>query len=175
MVMPADLHLSVVSSRPPNSYTVALSADVLPLNLSPAAVSSLLTITNAMKAAARLPQGKSSAQPRAQPLAQPLAEARQHDSIKLASASAEEQLVEQGTAAEQLADDLRCGMFSMAPVRASRPGGWEAASLSQCSCTTLHCTALHCTALHCTALHCTALHCTALHCTAHGCNSCGVC
>ncbi len=115
VVMPADMHLSVSSSPPPTALTAAFSASALPLNLSPAAISCLVDIVNTVSAAASLPHDSTT-----QPLpAQPSFT----DSLSGTSVlSDEEQRHLNGNHAPPSLDDLRCGLFSMTPVLASRPG-----------------------------------------------------
>lgn len=118
MLMPADLQLSVSSSRLPTSHSAALSASVLPLNLSPAAVSHLLAIATALKAAASSPRTDCNVSLPEQPSFT--------DSNKDMSVLSEDEQQhlknDQAAASQPSTDDLRCGMFSMAPVLASRPG-----------------------------------------------------
>lgn len=115
VLMPADMHLSVSSSRPPTALTAALSASALPLNLSPAAVSCLVDIVNSMSAAAFAPHDSSTDSLPAQPSFT--------DSLSGVSVlSDEEQRHLNGNQAPPSLDDLRCGLFSMTPVLASRPG-----------------------------------------------------
>ncbi len=116
--MPADMHLSVSSSRPPTALTAALSASALPLNLSPAAVSSLVDIVNTMSAAASLPHDSSTESLPAQPSFT--------DSLSGMSVPSDEEQRhlngDQAQPSRSSTDDLRCGLFSMTPVLASRPG-----------------------------------------------------
>ncbi|DBA79124.1 TPA: Protein argonaute-3, variant 2 [Trebouxia sp. C0004] len=118
VLMPADMHLSVSSSRPPTAITAALSASALPLNLSPAAVSCLMDIINIMSAAASWPHASRTESLPAQPSFT--------DSLSgMSVVSAEEQKHLSGDKAppsRTSTDDLRCGLFSLTPVLASRPG-----------------------------------------------------
>jgi len=128
--MPADMHLSVSSSRPPTALTAALSASALPLNLSPAAVSSLVDIVNTMSAAASLPHDSSTESLPAQPSFT--------DSLSGMSVPSDEEQRhlngDQAQPSRSSTDDLRCGLFSMTPVLASRPGNEVSACCYSCIC-----------------------------------------
>ncbi len=127
VLMPIDMLLSVASSRPPTSHTLALSATILPLNLSPAAVACLMTTVNCMKAAASEPHGPN--------LRTPSHPSSVHSSIEGGVLTDEEgeQQPKGGQAPQAACDDLQCGMFSMAPVLASRPG-LPRTSHGRCQC-----------------------------------------
>ena len=118
MLMPADLQLSVSSSCPPASHSAALSASVLPLNLSPAAVSHLLAIATALKAAALSPRTDCNVSLPEQP-----SFTDSNTDMSVLSEAEQQHVEKDQAAASQLpTDDLCCGLFSMAPVLASRPG-----------------------------------------------------
>ena len=118
VLMPADIHLSVSSSRPPTALTAALSASALRLYLSPAAVSCLMDIVNSMSAAASVPHDSHTESLPAQPSFA--------DSLSGMSVLSDEEQRhlngDQAPPSRSSTDDLRCGLFSITPVLASRPG-----------------------------------------------------
>ena len=125
VLMPASMQLSASACRPPPSLTAALSFSRLPIQLSPAAVFSLNAIANAMRESATLRSrrlGKHGTTELGHPrterhsMNETHTDHEPHKSSQPAAAAA---------AAAAATDDLRCGLFSMAPVLASRPGQFE--------------------------------------------------
>ena len=137
--MPTSMQLSASSMTPPASLTAALSLHILPIQLSPAAVSSLYAIGIALHTSAALPgqqvesdehakffhecSGIDHAQTRAAAAASlhTTPQAVPHRPGHVTSEEFSSQPTAAGAGAVH--DDLRCGLFSMASVPASRPGG----------------------------------------------------
>ena len=151
VVMPTSMCLSASLCQPPTSLTLALSSQALAIQLSPAAVASLLTLAKILHMSAMLPgqqsdneehaqlhpqerigtghaqthartQGHAQSHTRTQGHAASTHEAASHGHVPMSSEDSDFDSRPVSAAAKAVHDDLRCGLFRMASVPASRPG-----------------------------------------------------
>ena len=127
VVMPVNMQLSACLSWPPPSLTAAVFLTILPLHLSPSVVSSLIAIATAIKQSATLPGGYTSQESSDNSASLPtpaqhgMQKSVEHEGVKNGSHSIAAAAAAAAAPAVET-DDLRCGLFSMAPALAARPG-----------------------------------------------------
>lgn len=133
VLMPTSMQLSASSSGPPTALTAALILYILPLQLSPAAVSSLYSISKAICTSAALPGQQTTTDGHAQSLQGHTGAAQAPGHAAGRPQAVPHKLVDVGSekfdpsapsaaAAATLQDDLRCGLFSLVSVPGLRPG-----------------------------------------------------